>query len=96
MKHTPGPWTHDGMGVVMGVRQKVAGGYGHREPICTINTHLDEALANTHLIIAVPDLLEALKDYVALDNARRAGCEITDDDWAEVYGAAVEAIRRTE
>jgi len=40
------------------------------------------------------DLLAALRLYVRLDDDRRAGCQITADDWAECHQAARAAIER--
>lgn len=43
---------------------------------------------------AAPNLLAALELYVKLDNDRRAGCEITPEDWAECHQAAITAIAK--
>ena len=46
------------------------------------------------LFAASPELLDAVQLYVKLDNDRRAGCEITEADWAECHQAAREAIQK--
>lgn len=60
MSHTPGPWTAE-----LGVREvRVDAVLRDMRTICTI--HRDDAEgSNTRLIAAAPDLLEALKGFLA-------------------------------
>jgi hypothetical protein len=62
-KHTPGPWTHD---------FKLSNGFipfgtvdSDRGAICFVTLQSEEVQANTRLIAAAPELLEALKSYIA-------------------------------
>ena len=41
---------------------------------------------------AAPMMYEALSLYIKLDNDRRSGCEITDDDWAECHQVGMAAL----
>lgn len=72
-KHTPGPWTVEDRTERLAIFPTV----GDAE-IASITWEDDEdedvALADAHLIAAAPDLLEALKAFVAapLDGAERA------------------------
>lgn len=60
-KYTPGPWTRSSHGLRILDKQGKA--------ICRVNlTDNDEMLANAHLIAAAQDLLEALKEVLALTN----------------------------
>jgi len=87
MGHTPGPWRVNAHDICAG-SDAVAGVYG------TTGYAPEEAQANARLIAAAPDLLAALRLYVRLDDDRRAGCQITADDWAECHQAASAAIER--
>jgi len=76
------------------------------EPILTWNKPMTSQQARRHWMtngfVAVElwrklraqrdKLLRACKKYRKLDNDRRAGCDITDFDWAECYQAASDAI----
>jgi hypothetical protein len=57
-KHTPGPWIAHETAVVDSIERPLA------ETYKDMPRHLDEALANAHLIAAAPELLEALESLV--------------------------------
>lgn len=72
--HTPGPWRDEGNGDIQGIEDN---GYG-RGPVDVCSVYLRTAPgrteANTRLIAAAPDLLEALQDLVEiLDMALMVG-----------------------
>jgi hypothetical protein len=103
-EHTPGPWSRSG-GCILDKRGNLvaaryswkalnADGYsvevrGREDAIEPV-----EADANAHLIAAAPELEDALKLYVAIDNDRRAGIRITKHRWAEAHQAASSALAK--
>lgn len=83
-KHTPGPWSLDKYGVIRDAnlcRVEASG----LSLICGVRDVDDIAFANTRLIAAAPDLLEALeavvkvadRDTVEFDAARAAIAKAT-------------------
>jgi hypothetical protein len=61
VKHTPGPWIIDGYGTIKAPNHETVLVEGVALPsVSTV-----ESIANTHLVAAAPDLLEALKALVA-------------------------------
>lgn len=81
MKHTPGPW-HIGMQpgpIIYGPNgEQVADLRGERK---TLVVELDEAVANTKLIAAAPELLAALEAWV--------DCEIASQECFKLSRAAI-------
>lgn len=63
-KHTPGPWQYHS-GFVMGRFHTDSEVHDVCDPLCAPLGCTAEMAANTHLILAAPDMLEALKDFVA-------------------------------
>jgi len=88
-KHTPGPWRTLEQG-----RQWTV--IGNPYFVATVQGQGDNGEANARLIAAAPELLEAVRLYVKLDNDRRSGCDIADADWAECHQAASAAIAKAE
>lgn len=108
IKHTTGPWTHEGQGIVQHPHTGVpmiterigTGGYGEIEIIDGTN----ESPANLDLIKAAPEMLEALEiiakeledQCIALGWASvkeyQNSCK-EDDRW---YGQALAAIRKAK
>jgi hypothetical protein len=87
--HTPGPWhieehKHTPATIVS------TGAHRHIEVGCVFYTDLESGAANARLIAAAPDLLEALKAYVHVDN--RGGCARD----ARLFGLAKRAIAKAE
>jgi hypothetical protein len=68
MKHTPGPWTINGLGI-----EGPEDDRGLSEYIAHVSNDCDASEANSHLIAAAPELLEALK-------LARAAFRGTNDD----------------
>lgn len=67
-KHTPGPWTVGGDNVVYDEK--------HRDPICDTSFRCDEvSSANSKLIAAAPDLLEALEEIMSSYDPYEPICE---------------------
>lgn len=110
-KHTPGPWKVDkdgqlvvaenpyGEGLMMIAKVR---GWGHltgKGACAYLNREAYEIHnANMNLIAAAPELLEALKDVVAIAYdamclANRDGAEYDQDDWLR---EAREAIAKAE
>lgn len=50
--------------------------------------------ANVRLIAAAPEMLEALKAAVRLENDRRAGCQFGAADYAELHQQLTQAIAK--
>jgi hypothetical protein len=65
-KHTPGPWAHDGEGIVWAVDQQAFGGW---IADCR-NGAMDQ---NARLIAAAPELLDALKALCTADFKDKEG-----------------------
>jgi len=62
MKHTPGPWHDQGGGHIVARHNMTE---SQRFDIAKVFGGMDdEGTANAHLIVAAPDLLEALKAYI--------------------------------
>jgi hypothetical protein len=59
MKHTPGPWKHDGEIIYSG-NYTLNNGWTNHATIAKVEDHANWE-ANARLIAAAPDLLEALK-----------------------------------
>jgi hypothetical protein len=88
-KHTPGPWHVSMSGAYQRVYAKNDGGeiaVAEMRSLAGYRPHW-ETKANANLIAAAPELLEALKAYVAND----ANQQLDDD---EMYANAVAAIRK--
>ena len=89
--HTPGPWIHEGQGDITGIEDN---GFG-RGPVdvCSVYLRMVDGRheANARLITAAPDLLEALKEYIA---AGENSVTATDDVAAMIrFGDAEKAAR---
>ena len=68
----------------------------HFDHACTIKHDAELHAAAAAELEAAQELAGALKSYVKMDNDRRAGCYISDHDWAECYQAATAALARLE
>lgn len=90
MTHTPGPW---------GVHPKLSASENHKgyrvadgdgffvADVSPRDEDGDEGGANAHLIAAAPDLLAAVKAFLALDDGRAFAHESWDDARAAVKKA---------
>ena len=56
----------------------------------------DESLANAHLIAAAPDLLEALREYLAADDALCGGRPENAERYRKAIAQACAAIAKAE
>jgi hypothetical protein len=84
MKHTPGPWRFDGHGINGndGTRiAKVSNTNPHQGDGRTRDTEFD---ATSRLIAAAPELLEALKEVVAISDRKH-------DAWDKARAAIAKA-----
>ena len=61
-KHTPGPWSYIGNGDVVARSENYCG--GEKDIASVFLTANDEDEANSRLIAAAPDLLEALREVL--------------------------------
>lgn len=84
--HTPGPWQWT---AVAGGWDGVIGPTGLA--ICKLVENNPE---NARLIATAPELLEALKAAVRLENDRRAGCQFGAADYAELHQQLTQAITK--
>ena len=78
-KYTPGPWNIGHSTVVLMVSRGVIG-ISH-----------DEEFANARLIAAAPDLLEALKDCVAVMDRELAGLKVIQPELSAARAAIAKA-----
>lgn len=84
-KHTPGLWglTREDIGFSIRSHHNAQNGYSS-EHICEMNNYredrLQERKANAHLIAAAPEMLEALKELVALQGE----LNLVDHDYASL------------
>lgn len=73
-KHTPGPWEAEKFGAIHGGEDQQYFRGRRRSQVATAclagNIHDDERDANARLIAAAPDLLEALKEVIALSDRK--------------------------
>ena len=100
-KHTPGPWR------VNGIDGSIWPTVGRRAPIATIFTSKNpesegseesdwlrpEEAANMALLASAPELLEALRQCVAMSTSHRWR---TNSDEADVWSIARDAIAKAE
>ena len=93
MKYTPGPWRINkrASGVVEDVNGRVVASCSGYTTNADNGEHIEENHANTHLIAAAPDLLEALKNCVT-----DAGQLLTQPERLERIKFAQAAIAKTE
>lgn len=70
---------------------------------CGIIAHIDPhnenpqlAEAQARLIVKAPDLVEALRFYVKLDNDHRSDCKLTKEDWSACHSLAMCALAGIE
>lgn len=63
MTHTPGPWKKEGLKVIAGTRGTIC--------VCPVVSlgGVFNVEANAHLIAAAPEMLEALKALLDIDNS---------------------------
>lgn len=97
-KHTPGPWTVRDDDTVVGPKGNVVAeccGYSVKAEGMEQKAQGGRE-ANANLIAAAPELLEAVKLYVRLDDDKRAGCTIEDEYWAECHQSAMKAIAKAK
>lgn len=117
-KHTPGPWVLEirkGMGEAsseatvaeIGTSGEYRGGIAYAQSAEHIDgIGRDELIANAHLIAAAPELLEALKWFVANDETNEGDDPLIEHGnrswnelnayWIEGKRAAVAAIAKAE
>lgn len=90
-KHTPGPWGQDKWGSL----QTEGGQDVLLRGITTISAgsheRIAEAEANTRLISAAPELLEALQDLDALRGPFPPSDEAVEDAWRKASAAIAKA-----
>ncbi|HGO9514213.1 hypothetical protein [Pseudomonas aeruginosa] len=90
-KHTPGPWGQDKWGSL----QTEGGQDVLLRGITTISAGSDERIAeaeaNTRLISAAPELLEALQDLDALRGPFPPSDEAVEDAWRKASAAIAKA-----
>lgn len=95
MKHTPGPWVVEAIGVEPAVK---AGQWY----IATTNDGVDgdltgrKSLANANLIAAAPELLAALKDLLAASTSEDVTCACSGDTCKKAVADARAAIAKAE
>ena len=90
-KHTPGPWAiyvNAPSDVV--IRKMSKDGY----ELCAI-ARVSSGYANAHLIAAAPELLEALRGMLALDEEHHQRGHCDDDVCAEVRKARAAIAKAT-
>lgn len=86
-KHTPGPWTAQGLAIVASDRSFV----GRLYPWCADPQDAECAKANARLIAAAPELLESIEQLLVC--MRLAGWE---DDPASIKARAATAKAKGE
>lgn len=84
-KHTPGPWIA-GMKVI-----KAVGGN-----VVVRSAGSPMSVADAYLIAAAPDMLAALKGYIALFDRGAAGHEVRPDEMLAARIAMCDAINKAE
>lgn len=111
-KHTPGPWevqhsrqrnphAYRIYSVTERAAQTGVGPHHYQPCICEGAMWLDsdpadESLANAHLIAAAPELLAALREYLAADDALRNGTPENAERYRKAIAQACAAIVRAE
>ena len=95
--HTPGPWVARRDGAVGPTSKEDDQSFGMLLPVAYVegSDWPDLAYANAHLIAAAPELLEALRGMLALDEEHHQRGHCDDDVCAEVRKALAAIAKAT-
>lgn len=85
-QHSPGPWRMTPNGAFVQSSDGAIVAWALKDMV-------DNRAANQQLILAAPDLLEALRVFAGLYDNQQNGLEVLPSDWAIMRKVAGEAIQ---